>query len=120
MESGFYGFETLELNTMTTEEKELWAKVINDARWYDGTPQMLQQLTEHFNKQGITVKNCSIPDVVGQSEQLKAEDKDLSFADYLEKWYELPRYEKVYDRKDGKGTDTEDEVIKNYRRAFRL
>jgi hypothetical protein len=46
---------------MTTEEKELWAKVINDARWYDGTPQMLKQLTEHFNKQGITVKNCSIP-----------------------------------------------------------
>ena len=58
--------------------------------------------------------------VVERSEQLKAEDKDLPFADYLEKWYELPRYEKVYDRKDGKGTDTEDEVIKNYRRAFRL
>ncbi|MBT0607626.1 hypothetical protein [Aequorivita echinoideorum] len=55
---------------MTTEEKELWAKVINDARWYDGTPQMLEQLTEHFNKQGIVVKNCSIPDVVGRSEQL--------------------------------------------------
>lgn len=55
---------------MTTEEKELWAKVINDARWYDGTPQMLQQLTEHFNKQGITVKNCSMPNVVGRSEQL--------------------------------------------------
>jgi hypothetical protein len=70
MESVFYGFETLKLNTMTTEEKELWAKVINDARWYDGTPQMLKQLTEHFNKQGITVKNCSIPNVVGQSEQL--------------------------------------------------
>ena len=66
------------------------------------------------------VKLFTIPDVVGQSEQLKAEDKDLSFADYLEKWYKLPRYEKVYDRKDGKGTDTEDEVIKNYRRAFRL
>lgn len=56
-----------------------------------------------------------IPDVVGRSEQLKAEDKDLSFSNYLEKWYELPRYEKVYDRKNGKGTDTEDEVIKNYR-----
>lgn len=61
-----------------------------------------------------------IVDVVGRSEQLKAEDKDLPFADYLEKWYELPRYEKVYDRKDGKGTDTEDEVIKNYKRAFRI
>ena len=61
-----------------------------------------------------------IAPVVGRSEQLKVEDKDLPFADYLEKWYELPRYEKVYDRKDGKGTDTEDEVIKNYRRAFRL
>lgn len=57
---------------------------------------------------------------VGQSKQLKVEDKDLPFADYLKKYYELPRYEKVYDRKDGKGTDTEDEVIKNYRRAFHL
>ena len=65
-------------------------------------------------------KQLTSYNVVGRIEQLKAEDKDLPFADYLEKWYELPRYEKVYDRKDGKGTDTENEVIKNYRRAFRL
>ena len=67
---GFLRIWNTKPNTMTTEEKELWAKVINDARWYDGTPKMLQQLTEHFNKQGITVKNCSIPNVVGRSEQL--------------------------------------------------
>lgn len=66
------------------------------------------------------IEALRIHDIVGRNEQLKAEDKDLPFADYLEKWYELPRYEKVYDRKDGKGTETEDEVIKNYRRAFRL
>ena len=34
--------------------------------------------------------------VVGQSEQLKTEDKDLPFADYLEKWYEQPRYADYY------------------------
>jgi hypothetical protein len=68
----------------------------------------------------LLTEQLRIHDVVGRSAQLKAEDKVLPFADYLEKWYELPRYEKVYDRKDGKGTDTEDEVIKNYRRAFRL
>lgn len=55
---------------MTTEEKELWVKVINDARWYDGKPQTLQQLIEHFNNQGIVVKKYSIPNVVGQNEQL--------------------------------------------------
>ncbi len=45
---------------MTAQEKELWAKVINDARWYDGTPEMLEQLTEHFNRQGIKVKKSEI------------------------------------------------------------
>lgn len=38
---------------MTT--KEMWATIINDARWYDGTPQMLTQLSEHFEKQGYII-----------------------------------------------------------------
>ena len=74
---GFLRIWNTKPNTMSTEEKELWAKVINDARWYDGTPKMLQQLTEHFNKQGITVKNCSIPNVVGRSEQFICYKKDF-------------------------------------------
>lgn len=95
--------EFAEMTGMNKNQLIGWSVTADFAEWY------VEQ-----------VKNCSIPAVVGRSEQLKAEDKDLPFADYLEKWYELPRYEKVYDRKDGKGTDTEDEVIKNYRRAFRL
>lgn len=31
-------------------EKEYWAKIINDARLYNGTPHMLTELTEHFMK----------------------------------------------------------------------
>ena len=41
---------------MKEEEKELWAKIISDARWHDGTPQGLQKLTKHFIDQGIQVK----------------------------------------------------------------
>ena len=91
--------------------------------WFDKSPggeklyfesEVIRMMNDYANEA------LRIHDVVGRSEQLKAEDKDLPFADYLEKWYEPPRYEKVYDRKDGKGTDTDDEVIKNYIRAFRL
>lgn len=86
----------------------------SESDWVHNKKRFVELIKEYGTEQ------CNIANVVGRSEQLKAEDKDLPFADYLEKWYELPRYEKVYDRKDGKGTDTEDEVIKNYRRAFRL
>ena len=36
-------------------QKELWAKVINDARWYDGSPASLEQITRHFEKQGYVL-----------------------------------------------------------------
>lgn len=36
-------------------QEELWAKVINDARFYDGSPNSLHQLTKFFQKQGFTL-----------------------------------------------------------------
>lgn len=32
-------------------QDEMWAKIIFDARWYDGTPQGLVKMTEHFKSQ---------------------------------------------------------------------
>lgn len=93
------------------------------SNWWIFNPKR-KQLDEAFEKELNELIEREVGlrrhDIVGRSEQLKAEDKDLPFADYLERWYELIRYEKVYYRKDGKGIDTEDEVIKKYRRAFRL
>lgn len=101
---------------MTIDNLISWLQEAEDNNTWLVSTQSVKRHLEKIKK----TEQLTLPVVVGRSEQLKAEDKDLPFADYLEKWYELPRYEKVYDRKDGKGTDTEDEVIKNYRRAFRL
>jgi hypothetical protein len=35
---------------MIKTQKELWASIINDARFYDGTPEMLNQISLHFEK----------------------------------------------------------------------
>lgn len=35
---------------MMKTKNEMWAQIINDARWYDGTPNGLVLLTEHFEK----------------------------------------------------------------------
>ena len=46
--------QAIEKSTEKKGEKGLtdadWASIINDARFYDGTPQMLTQLTDHFKK----------------------------------------------------------------------
>ena len=48
------------------KEKKLWVEIINDARLYDGTPQMLTELTEHFAKRyNVANKNFVKPDVSG-------------------------------------------------------
>lgn len=73
MESGFYGFETLNLKTMTNEKiyenvmghkpnKEFGVK--GSFSWHDIDALM------------NAVKNCSIPAVVGRSEQLVCEHPD--------------------------------------------
>lgn len=36
-------------------QEELWAKVINDCRWYDGSPQNMVEIREHFRRQGIVI-----------------------------------------------------------------
>lgn len=47
-------------------EKEIWAKIINDARWYDGTPERLSRMIDHFKKNGFIIKEsqqCSDNDL---------------------------------------------------------
>ncbi len=36
-------------------DNELWVRVINDARFYDGSPQDLEKLIQHFKSIGITI-----------------------------------------------------------------
>ena len=48
-------------------ENEIWAQVINDARWYDGTPQTLTKMIDHFKeyyKVECKVKKLSKADVI--------------------------------------------------------
>ena len=35
--------------------KEIWVKIINDARWYDGSPHTLEKMIRHFEAQGYVV-----------------------------------------------------------------
>lgn len=37
------------MSNKTEQEKKLWAQVINDSKWYDGTPQGMIKLSEHLN-----------------------------------------------------------------------
>lgn len=45
-------------------EKGMWASIINDARFYDGTPQMLTQLTEHFMNYYVVTQKLKHPDII--------------------------------------------------------
>lgn len=77
MESVFYGFETLKFNIMITEENknlDYWKK--NAEEDYMQVPISVLRYISELEE---AVKNCSIPAVVGRSEQLKA------FADYAQK-----------------------------------
>lgn len=47
-------------------KKEIWAQIINDARFYDGTPQMLVQITEHFATHYTIAQKLKQPDVSGE------------------------------------------------------
>lgn len=48
-------------------QNEIWAKIINDARWYDGTPQGLKKLTEHFKGKYDVVNKNSVIDGISDS-----------------------------------------------------
>ena len=81
MESVFYGFEILKLNRMEARE---YLKLATD-KTEAGDLIKENNLTEAIikmleNYALIRVKNCSIPDVVGRSEQLKALEKLKDFA----------------------------------------
>ena len=85
MESVFYGFETLKLNTMIKEEnKDLAYWKANAEEDYMQVP---ISVLRYISELETLVKNCSIPAVSGRSEQL------VSFL----KWYvkdEMMRKEK--------------------------
>ena len=67
MESVFYGFETLKINIMTSER----IKEIQQETAYPNSVSVQQALLKVWNEcEQERVKNCSIPAVVGRSEQL--------------------------------------------------
>ena len=73
MESVFYGIETLKLNKMITgKDKDLdyWKK--NAEEDYMQVPISVLRYISELEE---VVKNCSIPDVVGQSELLVCDYK---------------------------------------------
>lgn len=69
------------------KEKQIWAEIINDARLYDGTPQMLTELTERFAKRyKVASKNFVKPDVLGSKPKRKTKKKDeISFFETWDK-----------------------------------
>ena len=46
------------------KEKGMWASIINDARFYNGTPQMLTEITEHFMKHYMVAQKLKQTDVI--------------------------------------------------------
>lgn len=68
MKSGFYGFEILKFNIMTKEQIEQMAiEYDRNLKTHPMSAGELRKDLVNFAMQ--VVKNCSIPDVVGQSEQ---------------------------------------------------
>ena len=77
MESVFYGIKTLKLDIMIkySEIKKVAKEKFGNGKYLTDKEDGFRQGAEWALEQ---VKNCSIPDVVGRSEQLKA------FADYVQ------------------------------------
>ena len=78
MESVFYEFETLKLNIMTSER----IKEIQQETAYPNSVSVQQVLLKVWNEcEQERVKNCSIPAVMQQIEQLKAFLEELIMPD---------------------------------------
>lgn len=51
--------DTEQVKSESSEEDQLWASVIFDATFYDGTPHGLQRLIAHLKKQGYLISKKS-------------------------------------------------------------
>ncbi len=72
------------------KEKEIWASIINDAREYNGTPQELNQLTEHFmNQYEVTKKIVTGKDILKKRLKRKTLKKDKNPFDFIKGWSEV-------------------------------
>lgn len=65
-------------------------------------------------------EQCDIPIVSQRSELLKAEDKDVPFDDYIERFFKKPKMELIYRSKRNNSMMTESQLIKYYKRAMCL
>jgi len=85
---------------------------------------------EESSKNGIIAHHVDVDELVNdlftlcgvsqRSKLLKAEDKDMSFNDYIQKYFEEPKVELTYKSKKNKNVMTETELIKYYKRAMCL
>ena len=86
MESVFYEFETQK----NMDKVDIIRKHIGNDDFYDinGTPLLTKILSAMDEYAQLQVNNCSIPAVVGQSEQLKCEHKGRRTATELVEYCE--------------------------------
>jgi len=103
--------------------KQLWLKIINDARFYDGTPEMLTRLTDHYEKwydlkEKEQVKE--IPDyipvrierclhesgwkpyhITAYPYQVRGADKSFSTLSDLKEYYQIKKVSKIQNNTRG-------------------
>ena len=80
----------------------------------------LTGIIARFDELETAVKKCYIPLVSQRSELLKLECKEVPFDGYLKKYFKAPTTELIYRKKyDGKQM-TEKEIIRMYKKAFKL
>ena len=70
--------------------------------------------------ESVVKNNAALGSVSQRSELLKLECKEVPFDDYLEKYFTAPTTELIYRKKFNGGQITEKEIIKVYKRAYKL
>lgn len=113
----------LEHSTMIPEAKDYSKDHItifkNDViRYWKGYSVWLESKADEQPK--ASEPYLSISSFSKRSELLKIEDKDVSFDDYLKKFYKYPEIELTYKDRNKLRTITEKHLIRQYKRAFRL
>ena len=76
---------------------------------------IMMDFAKHYRTEQLTLTSVS-----QRSKLLKAEDKDVPFDDYIQKYFEEPKVELTYKSKRNKNVMTETELIKYYKRAMCL
>jgi len=79
---------------------------------------VVRHTTSDIEKQADRI--CALFSVSKRSELLKAEDEEIRYDEWLKKYFKEPNVELVYRRKIDNKELTEKEMIRNYKRAYRL